>query len=78
MIDIMRLDRKKRQDALNEVVVLKELSHPYIIAYRESFVDKEYIIAQIYIIPQINCFLLLLRRFLCIVMDYCERGDLYN
>ncbi|EAR94643.2 plant dual-specificity MAP kinase kinase family domain protein (macronuclear) [Tetrahymena thermophila SB210] len=58
IIDILRLDQRQRQDALNEVKFLKELGHPFIIAYRESFVDKD--------------------RYLCIVMDYCEEGDLYN
>ncbi|KAL4511939.1 hypothetical protein ABPG72_012784 [Tetrahymena utriculariae] len=58
IIDILRLDQRQRQDALNEVKFLKELGHPFIIAYRESFVDKD--------------------RYLCIVMDYCEGGDLYN
>ena len=31
---------KQKNDALNEVIVLKEMRHPYIVAYRESFMNK--------------------------------------
>lgn len=48
---------KQKQDALNEVRVLKAMRHPYIITYRESFMDK---------------------KFLCIVMDYADGGDMYK
>jgi NIMA (never in mitosis gene a)-related kinase len=37
------MDRKQKEEALNEVTFLKELRHPYIITYRESFMDKKYI-----------------------------------
>jgi len=56
-IDISRLESKERRDAVNEVRVLSGLKHPYVVAYRESFLDG---------------------RFLCIVMDYAEGGDLYT
>ena len=36
------MDRKQREEALNEVTVLKALRHPYIITYRESFIEKKY------------------------------------
>ena len=45
--------------------MLKDLYHPCIIRYRESFVDKKYII--------IN---MLKSRYLCIVMDYADEGTL--
>ena len=34
------MDRKQREDAINEVHVLKAMRHPYIITYKESFMDK--------------------------------------
>ena len=58
------MDRKQREEALNEVTVLKALRHPYIITYRESFIEKKYNI-------------LVILRCLCIVMDYADGGDLY-
>jgi NIMA (never in mitosis gene a)-related kinase len=62
------MDRKQREEALNEVTVLRALQHPYIISYRESFMDKKYFFTE-------N--LTLFRRYLCIVMDYADGGDLY-
>lgn len=38
-IDISRMDAKERRDAVNEVKVLSSLKHPYVIAYRESFLE---------------------------------------
>ncbi len=35
------MDKKKRQETLNEVHVLKELKNPFIVAYKESFLDKK-------------------------------------
>ncbi|KAL4427207.1 hypothetical protein ABPG74_022294 [Tetrahymena malaccensis] len=40
IIDISKMDRKQREEALNEVHVLKAMKHPYIITYRESFIEK--------------------------------------
>jgi NIMA (never in mitosis gene a)-related kinase len=65
------MDRKQREDAINEVSrplsfihtfcskvhVLKAMRHPYIITYKESFMDK---------------------KCLCIVMDFADGGDLYT
>lgn len=44
--------------------MLKQLCHPCIIRYRESFVDKKYSP-----IPNAS-------RYLCIVMDYADEGNL--
>lgn len=41
IIDISKMDRKQREEALNEVLVLKAMRHPYIITYRESFMEKK-------------------------------------
>eukprot|EP00927_Polykrikos_kofoidii_P038724 TRINITY_DN33146_c0_g1_i1.p1 TRINITY_DN33146_c0_g1~~TRINITY_DN33146_c0_g1_i1.p1 ORF type:complete len:362 (-),score=56.99 TRINITY_DN33146_c0_g1_i1:220-1305(-) len=38
-IDISRMDSKERKDAVNEVRVLSSLKHPYVVSYRESFLD---------------------------------------
>lgn len=57
VINVGNMDKKQKQDALNEVRVLKAMRHPYIITYRESFMD---------------------RKFLCIVMDYADGGDMYK
>lgn len=35
------MDKKQREDAINEVHVLKAMRHPYIITYKESFMDKK-------------------------------------
>jgi NIMA (never in mitosis gene a)-related kinase 1/4/5 len=38
------MDRKQKEEALNEVHVLKAMRHPYIVTYRESFMDKRYML----------------------------------
>jgi NIMA (never in mitosis gene a)-related kinase len=40
IIDVSSMDRKQKEEALNEVHVLKAMRHPYIVTYRESFMDK--------------------------------------
>lgn len=65
------MDRKQREEALNEVTFLKALRHPFIITYRESFMDKKW-----EIIPYLNE--IYLSRYLCIVMDYADGGDMYS
>jgi len=57
LIDVSKMDRKQKEEALNEVHVLKVMKHPYIVTYRESFMEKKY---------------------LCIVMDYADGGDMYS
>lgn len=36
------MDHKQKEEAVTEVHVLKEMRHPYIVTYRESFLDKKY------------------------------------
>lgn len=43
IINVGNMDKKQKQDALNEVRVLKAMRHPYIITYRESFMDKKFL-----------------------------------
>lgn len=40
IIDISKMDKKQREEALNEVQVLKNMNHPFIVKYRESFMEK--------------------------------------
>ncbi|CEL99612.1 unnamed protein product [Vitrella brassicaformis CCMP3155] len=40
IIDISRMGSKERKEAINEVKVLSSLKHPYIISYRESFIEN--------------------------------------
>ena len=40
IIDVTKMDQKQKEEALNEVHVLKAMRHPYIVTYRESFMDK--------------------------------------
>ena len=49
---------KDQENIENEVGLLKKLTHPNIVSYKESFMDAE--------------------NYLCIVMGYCDGGDMYN
>lgn len=40
LIDLSRMDSKQRKDTTNEVKVLSSLKHPYIISYRESYIEN--------------------------------------
>ncbi|CAK6983996.1 serine/threonine-protein kinase Nek1-like, partial [Scomber scombrus] len=51
------MSTEEKQKAQQEVEVLSNMSHPFIVQYKESFEER-------------SC--------LCIVMDYCEGGDLYK
>jgi NIMA (never in mitosis gene a)-related kinase len=55
MIDLRNASSKEAKDAHKESQLLASLKHPYIVQYRESFVDD---------------------KWLAILMDYCEGGDL--
>jgi NIMA (never in mitosis gene a)-related kinase 1/4/5 len=57
IIDISKMDQKQIEEALMEVQLLKIVRYPYIVTYRESFMEKMYHS--------------ILFRCLCIVMDYC-------
>eukprot|EP00392_Amoebophrya_sp_AT5.2_P001596 g1598.t1 len=39
MIDISRCSQKEKKDALHEASVLKTLQHPYVVRYKESFLE---------------------------------------
>eukprot|EP00929_Paragymnodinium_shiwhaense_P064407 TRINITY_DN3224_c0_g1_i1.p1 TRINITY_DN3224_c0_g1~~TRINITY_DN3224_c0_g1_i1.p1 ORF type:complete len:406 (-),score=80.32 TRINITY_DN3224_c0_g1_i1:87-1304(-) len=55
MVDVSQASRKEADDAVKEGKLLSALKHPYIVRYRESFLEE---------------------GWLCILMDYCEGGDL--
>lgn len=55
LVDVSQASAKETQDAVKEGRLLAAFKHPYVVRYRESFID---------------C------GWLCIVMDYCEGGDL--
>jgi len=55
MVDVSKASSKEVKEAQKESTLLAQLSHPYIVRYRESFTE---------------------RGWLCILMDYCEGGDL--
>lgn len=55
MVDVSQASPKEMQDAIREGRLLAALKHPYIVRYRESFIDG---------------------GWFCILMDYCEGGDL--
>lgn len=38
-IDISKMGNKERSDAINEVKVLSQLKHPYIVSYHQSFIE---------------------------------------
>jgi NIMA (never in mitosis gene a)-related kinase len=42
-IDISRMGTKERKDAANEVKVLSSLKHPYIVAYKDSFIEDGFL-----------------------------------
>lgn len=55
MVDVSSASPKETQDAVKEGRLLAAFKHPYVVRYRESFIDS---------------------GWLCILMDYCEGGDL--
>ena len=42
-IDISKLSDNEKKDAVNEVKLLSSIRHPFIICFRESFVDGNYL-----------------------------------
>ena len=43
IIDASKLDKRQKEEALNEIHVLKAMRHPYVITYRESFIEKRHL-----------------------------------
>lgn len=55
MVDISKASAKEREETVKEAKLLATFKHPYIVRYRESFLEA---------------------GWLCILMDYCDGGDL--
>mmetsp|Transcript_43249 Transcript_43249/g.97558 ORF Transcript_43249/g.97558 Transcript_43249/m.97558 type:complete len:522 (+) Transcript_43249:141-1706(+) len=55
MVDVSQASPRETQDAVKEGKLLAAFKHPYVVRYRESFLES---------------------GWLCIIMDYCEGGDL--
>eukprot|EP00929_Paragymnodinium_shiwhaense_P086237 TRINITY_DN4675_c2_g1_i1.p1 TRINITY_DN4675_c2_g1~~TRINITY_DN4675_c2_g1_i1.p1 ORF type:complete len:431 (-),score=102.02 TRINITY_DN4675_c2_g1_i1:150-1442(-) len=55
MVDVSHASKKEIEDSTKEAKILAAFKHPYIVRYRESFVEN---------------------GWLCILMDFCEGGDL--
>lgn len=43
VINISKLSANERRDAINEVKLLSSIRHPYIVCFRESFVDDGFL-----------------------------------
>jgi NIMA (never in mitosis gene a)-related kinase len=50
---------KEKENALNEVRILASVKSPFVISYKEAFIEEE-------------------SETLCIVMEYADKGDLYQ
>ena len=59
VMKIRALPKKEREACRTEVDLMKRLTHPNIVHYKESFLSKN-------------------KDSLCIVMEYCDGGDLSN
>jgi NIMA (never in mitosis gene a)-related kinase len=55
IVNLKNSSEKEKENAVKECRLLSSLRHPYIVRYRESFLEE---------------------KSLCIVMEYCEGGDL--
>ena len=58
-VKLKGLSDKEKQNALNEVRILASVKSPFVISYKEAFIEEE-------------------EETLCIVMEYADRGDLYQ
>ena len=58
-VHIKKLSDKEKENSINEVRILASVKSPYVICYKEAFMDET-------------------GRFLCIVMEFGDKGDLYQ
>ena len=58
-VKLQNLSDKEKQNALNEVRILASVKSPFVISYKEAFIEEE-------------------SEALCIVMEYADKGDLYQ
>lgn len=55
LVDISKATPREREETIKEAKLLSTFKHPYVVRYRESFLES---------------------GWLCILMDYCDGGDL--
>ena len=60
-VKFINLTPREKQNTLNEVRLLASIKSPFVIGYKEAYVEKE----------DNN-------KFLCIVMEYADKGDLFQ
>ena len=58
-VNLQKLKDKEKQNALNEVRILASIKSPFVISYKEAFIEDS-------------------DKSLCLVMEYADRGDLYQ
>jgi len=58
-VNLQKLKEKEKINALNEVRILASVKSPFVISYKEAFINDS-------------------DKSLCIVMEYADRGDLYQ
>ena len=58
-VNLQKLKDKEKQNALNEVRILASINSPFVISYKEAFIEES-------------------DKSLCIIMEYADRGDLYQ
>ena len=58
-VNLQKLKDKEKQNALNEVRILASIKSPFVISYKEAFIEES-------------------DKSLCIIMEYADRGDLYQ
>ena len=58
-VKLKGLTEKEKQNSLNEVRILASVKSPFVISYKEAFIEEE-------------------TETLCIVMEYADKGDLYQ
>ena len=58
-VNLQKLKEKEKQNALNEVRILASIKSPFVISYKEAFIEES-------------------DKSLCIVMEYADKGDLYQ
>ena len=67
-ISISSLDQKEKDGVEQEVTLLQSVRHPNIVAYRDSFFSRE----------RDTLDASFRSEHLCILMEYCDSGDLYT
>ena len=58
-VNLSNLSQKEKENSLNEVRILASVKSPFVISYKEAFIEKE-------------------TETLCIVMQYADKGDLFQ